>query len=141
MLSEAGLDARIQAMADAHHGPGTMIEVHCKRDEDHFGDPIVWVRFVAKEDAMPFPRRHRGRPARFRRLRPVSRALSAVHRRSTNTAWAPKRFQKPQGRRMPTRWPAASSATACSTVAPISSTRATKSRMVQKWMLGVSYQE
>ncbi|WAJ29871.1 hypothetical protein [Antarcticirhabdus aurantiaca] len=54
MLSEAELEARIQAMADAHYGPGTIIEVHCKRDEDHVGDPVVWVRFVAKDGAMPF---------------------------------------------------------------------------------------
>jgi hypothetical protein len=54
MLTTKELETRIQAMADAHYGPGTIIEVHCKRDEDHVGDPIVWVRFVAREDAMPF---------------------------------------------------------------------------------------
>jgi len=79
-----------------------------------------------------------------RRRRPQSYGLSGIgedYRFSRNTACWPKKFQNHHGIDRPIFWPLASSAVAFSTVAPSSSHRLTKSRMVQKWMLGVSYQE
>lgn len=67
--------------------------------------------------------------------------IGANYRFSKNTACWPKKFQNHHGIDRPIFWPLPSSAVAFSTEAPSSSTRLTKSRMVQKWMLGVSYQE
>ena len=83
-------------------------------------------------------------PASFR-IRPKSvlvfSPLTGRYLFSRNTACWPKKFQNHQGIDRPIFWPLASSAVAFSTLAPISSHRSTKSRIVQKWMLGVSYQE
>ena len=67
--------------------------------------------------------------------------LSAHCRFSRNTPWSPRRFQTHQGRLTRMGLPPALSATAFSICAPTSRHSSTKSRMVQKWMLGVSYQE
>lgn len=85
----------------------------------------------------------------FRRLREKVRkdsapagALAALHpfRDSRNTACSPSRFQTAQGRLKRTGVPLPLRAAAWSMRAPISSTSATKSRMVQKWIFGVSCQ-
>ena len=74
----------------------------------------------------------------FSRARQVT---GEAQRLSRNTACWPKKFQNHHGIDRPIFWPAPSSAVARSTLAPTSSHRLTKSRIVQKWMFGVSYQE
>ena len=76
----------------------------------------------------------------FSGSKPTPIVAHAAYRLSTNTPCWPKRFQKAQGMRMPILPPVPLIAVAVSMRAPISSVSSTKSRMVQKWMLGVSYQ-
>ena len=54
MLDPAELERRIMAMADTVYPPGTIREVHCRRDLDHVNEPVVWVGFVVADGVMPF---------------------------------------------------------------------------------------
>lgn len=53
MLDTSELERRILAMAKRTFGDEVILAAHCERDLDHVGDPLVWVRFVVADNAMP----------------------------------------------------------------------------------------